>query len=150
MTEQEILSKLTYLCSTAEHCTGEMKEKMRKWEVDENTQQRVIDYLVKEQYIDDERYCRMFVREKIRFNKWGRMKVEQALYMKRIPSNISRPILDEVPDEDYKEVLIPLLQSKERSIKAKDDYEKGLKLIRFAMGRGFDLDLIKECLTEIV
>lgn len=150
MTEQEILSKLTSLCSAAEHCTGEMKEKMHKWDVDEDTQQRVIDYLVKEQYVDDERYCRMFVREKIRFNKWGRMKVEQALCMKHIPSSVSRPILDEVPDEDYKEVLIPLLQSKERTIKAKDDYEKGLKLIRFAMGRGFDLDLIKECLTEIV
>lgn len=149
MTEQEILSKLTALCSAAEHCTGEMREKMRKWEVDESTQQRVIDFLIAEKYVDDERYCRMFVREKIRFNKWGRLKIEQALYVKHIPSSISNSILDEVPDEEYKEILIPLLQSKERTIKAKNDYDKGLKLIRFAMSRGFSLDLIKDCLTEL-
>lgn len=147
MTEQEVLVKLTALCAGSEHCSYEMLEKMRKWDIDEETQARVMAYLTKEKYVDDERYCRFFVKDKIRFNKWGRRKVEQALYMKRIPTEISGPILDEVPDGDYMSILRPLLKSKEKSVKAKSEYEKNMKLIKFAMGRGFTFDIIKQCLN---
>ena len=147
MTEREILQKLTAICSSAEHCTYEMQEKMRRWGVDEAMQAKVIAYLVSEKYVDDERYCRMFVREKIRFNKWGRRKVEQALFMKRIPKEISRSVLDEVPDEEYLKVLRPLLKTKEKSIKANNEYEKNMKLAKFALSRGFSFDLIRQCLS---
>lgn len=147
MNEKEILLKLTALCSGAEHCSYEMLEKMRKWGVDDATQAKVMAYLTAEKYVDDERYCRLFVREKIRFNKWGRRKVEQALYMKRIPADISGPILDEVPDEDYLQVLRPLLRSKEKTVKANSEYEKNMKLIKFAMGKGFTFNIIKQCLS---
>ena len=147
MNEKEVLLKLTALCSSAEHCSYEMLEKMRKWGVDDATQAKVMAYLTAEKYVDDERFCRLFIREKIRFNKWGRRKVEQALYMKHIPSDIFRPILDEVPDEDYLQVLRPLLKSKERSVKANSEYEKNMKLIKFAMSRGFTISIIKQCLS---
>ena len=143
----QILQKLTALCAGAEHCSYEMLEKMRKWDVDEQTQAEVMAYLINEKFVDDERYCRFFVKDKIRFNKWGRRKVEQALYMKHIPSDISRAILDEVPDEEYLKVLRPLLKSKEKSVKAGSEYEKNMKLIKFAMGRGFTFHIIKQCLT---
>ena len=104
-------------------------------------------YLTRERYVDDERYCRFFVRDKIRFNKWGRRKVEQALYQKHIPTDISRPILDEVPDDEYLAVLKPLLKSKARTVKAKSEYEKNMKLIKYAMSRGFTFDIIKQCLS---
>ena len=147
MTEREILQKLTAICSSAEHCTYEMQEKMRRWGIDEAMQAKVIAYLVSEKYVDDERYCRMFVREKIRFNKWGRRKVEQALFMKRIPKEISRSVLDEVPDEEYLKVLRPLLKTTEKSIKANNEYEKNMKLAKFALSRGFSFDLIRQCLS---
>lgn len=146
MTEQEVLSKLTSLCAGSEHCSYEMLEKMRKWDVDEETQARVMAYLTKERFIDDERYCHFFIKDKIRFNKWGRRKVEQALYMKHIPTEISSPILDDIPDSDYLNVLRPLLKSKEKSVKANSEYEKNMKLIKFALGRGFTFDIIKQCL----
>ena len=146
MTEQEILQKLTALCSSAEHCSYEMLEKMRKWDVDEDTQAQVMEYLTRERYIDDERYAEMFINEKIKFNKWGRRKVEQALWQKHIDSTTARNLLDDVPDEEYLKVLRPLLKSKERSVKASSEYEKNMKLIKFAMGRGFDFDIIKQCL----
>ena len=147
MTEQQILFKLTALCAGSEHCSYEMAEKMRKWDVDDETQARVMAYLTRERYVDDERYCRFFVRDKIRFNKWGRRKVEQALYQKHIPTDISRPILDEVPDDEYLAVLKPLLKSKARTVKAKSEYEKNMKLIKYAMSRGFTFDIIKQCLS---
>lgn len=147
MTEQQVLVKLTALCSGSEHCTYELSEKMRKWEVDEVTQARVMEYLIKEKYVDDERFCRAFIREKLRFNKWGRRKIEQALFMKRIDKTISSPLLDEVEDSDYLAILRPLIKQKEKSVKANSEYEKNMKLIKFAMSRGFTFDIIKQCLT---
>lgn len=94
MTEEQVLNKLTTLCARGEHCQQEMLDKMRKWEIEEDVQARVMEYLLKEKFIDEERYTRLFVEEKIKFNKWGRKKLEQALYMKRIPRSIYAPILD--------------------------------------------------------
>ena len=100
ITEDQAFQKLSALCARAEHCSHEMAEKMRKWDMADDAVARVMERLVKERYVDDERYCRFFVRDKIRYNKWGRRKVEQALYMKRIPGDIAARVLDEVdPDQ---------------------------------------------------
>lgn len=81
ITEQEAYLQLAALCAQAEHCQQEMHDKMRRWELDEIAQNRIIARLVKERYIDDERYARAFVKDKIRYNKWGRRKVQQALWL---------------------------------------------------------------------
>ena len=91
----------------------------------------------------------MFVRDKITYNRWGRRKVEQALMLKRISSDIYKPILDEVAAEDFTAVLRPLLDSKRRTLKAATDYELNMKLIKFALSRGFDMETIRKCLTDV-
>lgn len=119
-----------------------MLDKMRKWEIEEDVQARVMEYLLKEKFIDEERYTRLFVEEKIKFNKWGRKKLEQALYMKRIPRSIYAPILDEIDEENYEEILRPLIEAKRKTVTGKSEYEIRGKLIRFALSRGFDMDTI--------
>lgn len=147
MTEQQALMKLTALCSGAEHCSYEMTEKMKKWEIDEETQARIMEYLTMEKYVDDSRFCRAFIREKMRFNKWGRRKIELALFQKRIDKKMAAEALDEVDTGEYIAILRPMLRQKERSVKANSEYEKNMKLIKFAMSRGFTFDIIKECLS---
>lgn len=142
MTEEQVLNKLTTLCARGEHCQQEMLDKMRKWEIEEDVQARVMEYLLKEKFIDEERYTRLFVEEKIKFNKWGRKKLEQALYMKRIPRSIYAPILDEIDEENYEEILRPLIEAKRKTVTGKSEYEIRGKLIRFALSRGFDMDTI--------
>ena len=146
MTEQEAFLQLASLCANAEHCQHEMLEKMRKWELPETVQACVMARLVKERYVDDERYARAFVKDKIRYNKWGRRKVQQALWMKHIEDDIRQRIIDEVDDEMYLSVLKPLLKQKSKSIKAGNDYERNQKLVRFALRRGFTFDIIRQCL----
>ena len=145
-TENEAYLALAALCAQAEHCQYEMLEKMRRWELPEDAQARVMAKLVKERYVDDERYARAFVKDKIRYNKWGRRKVEQALWQKRIDDEIRNSVLDDVDDEEYLSVLRPLLKQKRKTIKAKNDYELNQKLVRFALGRGFTFDIIRQCL----
>lgn len=146
ISEQEAYLQLAALCAQAEHCQQEMRDKMKRWNIDETAQNRVIARLVKERYIDDERFARAFVKDKIRYNKWGRRKVQQALWMKRIDDEIQQRVLDEIDDKEYLDVLRPLLKQKRKSIKADSDYELNQKLVRFALGRGFTFDLIRQCL----
>ena len=146
MTEQEAYLQLAALCAQAEHCQQEMRDKMKRWEIDETVQNRIIARLVKERYIDDERYARAFVKDKIRYNKWGRRKVQQALWQKRIDDDIQRRVLDEIEEKEYLDVLRPLLKQKRKTIKAQSDYELNQKLMRFALSRGFSFDIIRQCI----
>ena len=146
MTEQEAYLQLATLCANAEHCQHEMLEKMRKWELPEAVRARVMARLVSGRYVNDERYARAFVKDKIRYNKWGRRKVQQALWMKRIDDDIQQRVLDDIDDAEYLAVLKPLLKQKAKSIKAENDYERNQKLVRFALGRGFTFDIIRQCL----
>ena len=145
-TEQEAYLQLAALCAQAEHCQQEMRDKMKRWETAPEVQERVIARLMKERFIDDERYARAFVKDKIRYNKWGRRKVQQGLWMKHIDDDIQQRVLDEVDDAEYLAVLKPLLKQKAKSIKAENDYELTQKLVRFALGRGFTYDIIRQCL----
>ncbi len=147
-TEQEMLYTLTAMCASAEHCSSEMCEYLRRWEATDAEQERILRYLIKEKYIDDERYCRSFVKDKILYNKWGERKINQALYLKQIPQELRRKVLAEVDDKDYLTVLRPLIKNKDKSIKGDNPYERNGKLIRFALSRGFTMDLIRQCVDD--
>ncbi len=146
MTEQEAYLRLTALCAQAEHCRQEMRDKMVRWGLDETVQERVVGRLVRERYVDDERYARAYVNDKVRYQKWGRRKIQQGLWTKRIDDDTQQRVLDEVSDEEYLAVLRPLLRQKRKTVKAQSDYELNQKLLRFALGRGFTFDIIRQCL----
>ena len=147
VTEQGAYLQLAQLCARSEHCQHELTEKMRRWDMSDEAQARVMARLVGERYVDDERYARAFVRDKIRYNKWGRRKVEQALWAKHIDDDMRERVLGEIGDDEYLSVLRPLLQQKRRSVKADSDYELNQKLVKFALSRGFTYDIIRQCIS---
>ena len=144
--EPQALSALAALCARGEHCTQEMLDKMARWELSPEAQARIMEQLTTNHYVDDERYTRAFVNDKIKYNKWGKRKIEQALWAKRIPKEIIDSVLDSIDDSAYLDVLRPLLISKRRSIKAKSTYEETMKLTKFALSRGFTYDIIRQCI----
>ena len=146
MTGLQAYQKLSALCARSEHCQQDMLDKMRQWGIDENEQAEVMARLLKERFVDDERFTRAFVNDKVHYAKWGRRKIEQALWMKRIDEQLARSVLDDVPDEDYVAILRPALKQKRRSTKAASEYEMTMKLIKFALSRGFTMDIIRQCM----
>ena len=146
ITEQEAYLQLAAICAQAEHCQQEMRDKLKRWNIDESAQKRIIQRLVCERYIDDERYDRDYVKDKICYNKWGQRKIQQGLWLKRIDPEIQQQVLDEIDDNEYLNVLRPLLRQKRKTIRAQNEYELNQKLVRFAMGRGFTFDIIRQCL----
>lgn len=144
ITEEQAFKKLSALCARAEHCQYEMTEKMRRWQIPEDVQARVMERLVKNKYVDDDRYSRAFVRDKVRYNKWGRLKVAQALRMKRIPDDVIASALDEIDRDEYLGILRQLIQTKRKSTKADSEYALKMKLMRFAASRGFTVEEASE------
>lgn len=148
-TEREALNELMAMCAKAEHCEHEMQEKMRRWGLSDDVQAKIMARLVADKFVDDERYAEAFVRDKLRFNKWGRRKIDQALWAKHVSEDIRQRALDSIADKEYIEILRPLLKQKSRSVRANSDYEAKMRLIKFALSRGFDYDIIEQCLLII-
>jgi regulatory protein len=139
-TEEEAYLKLSALCAMSEQCCHDMMQKMRRWELAEELAERVVARLVKERFIDEERYARAFVRDKFRYNHWGRVRIEQELKRKKIAQRHIDEALEEIDEKDNLKALREMIQKKRPSVKGKNEYEIKGKLIRFALGRGFQMD----------
>ena len=146
MTEEEVLTRLTALCAAGEHCQHDMTSKMKRWGIAEEVQAHIMEHLVANRYVDDKRYARAFANDKVLYDKWGPYKIDLALRQKGIDETIRREVLSNIDEQQFLDVLRPLLANKRRSIRAASQYELNGKLIRFATGRGFTIDQVRQCL----
>lgn len=147
--QQTAFDKAALLCSRSEKCTSEIQEKLKLFGLSVEESELVIEKLKDEKYIDDERFARAYVKDKFRFNHWGKQKIEYMLRAKKIDQDILALAFEEIKDEGYADELLKLLQDKAKTIKAKDQYDKRNKLMRFAMGRGFESGKIYAALKEL-
>lgn len=145
-TPQEALHKAAALCSSAEQCESDIREKLGRWGVSPDQRHPIIERLKKEKYLDETRFVRSFINDKIRFNKWGKIKIRFALRQKNIPDDILTPALDSIDPELYQNTLTEILTAKSGQIKAETEFEKKSKLYKFALSRGFEPDLISRVL----
>ncbi|MCD8293145.1 MAG: RecX family transcriptional regulator [Prevotellaceae bacterium] len=147
LTASEALGRMAAFCSAAEQCRADAREKLRRWKVDEADVERILDRLEQEKFIDGQRFCRAFINDKFRFAKWGKVKIAQALKQKEIAPEVYRPLLEEIDRHAYLDTLQKLLELKRRSVSAASRYEMEGKLARFALGRGYEMDDIRHCLS---
>lgn len=141
--------KAALLCSRSEKCSSEIVDKLKLWGLSADESESVIIKLISEKYLDNERFARAYAKDKFRFNRWGRQKIEYMLRAKHINQEIVKIALEEITDEGYTDELLRLIADKEKTIKAKDQYDKRNKLMRFAMGRGFESGKIYAALKEL-
>lgn len=147
--QQTAYDKAALLCSRSEKCTSEILEKLKLWGFSAEESEPVIVQLIAEKYLDDERFARAYVKDKFRFNRWGKQKIAHMLRAKNISSEILEMAFEEIEDEGYSDELRKLMTDKEKSIKAKDKYDKRNKLMRFALGRGFESGKIYAIFKEL-
>lgn len=147
---KKYLDRARYLCAHQEKCIRDIQVKLNEWGVDEKYHFPIVNRLIKENYIDENRYARSFIREKFFSNKWGKVRIRQMLKAKKIPEEIITEGMKEILPEDYFEALKKLLVRKMKSIKAKNQYELKGKLKRFAYGKGFEPDIIEIILNDVV
>ena len=140
-----VLGKMQALCSKTEKCSFDVEQKIKNYPLDEKDRDWILNQLKEDKFIDDQRFAGFFVKDKFRFNKWGRIKIRHAMHMKKIDDQIIDRALEEQLDEaEYLEVLKELLVSKNRSLKDKNMFSRKGKLVRFATQRGFEPELVFE------
>ena len=142
-------SKVAALCSKTEKCSSEVCNKLVSWGTGDELAEKIIKKLRAEKFIDDARYASFFVKDKFRFNKWGRIKIGYMLRQKKISSEIINQALFEIDEDDYTEALSKILQEKAKKISTKNQYDKKAKLLRFAQSHGFENDLIFQVLSTL-
>ncbi|MDR0873339.1 MAG: RecX family transcriptional regulator [Prevotellaceae bacterium] len=142
MEYKKALNKAAQLCSESEKCEQDIREKLRAWEVSDRDADKIIAYLEKEKFIDEGRFTAFFVRDKFRFNKWGKIKIGYALRQKHISQATITEALQAIDEEEYSSALQEVLQSKKRGLKYANEYDLHNKLTRFAVGRGFEYEAI--------
>lgn len=138
LTIKEAISKATEICSRAEKCSFDIVLKCREWQLSREETAEVIEYLLKEKFLDQQRYASSFVNDKFRFNKWGKIKLAYALRQKQVEEPFIREALSRLPEEAYINVLRDLLTSKARTLKEQDAWSRKNKLLAFAQNHGFE------------
>lgn len=149
ITESEMLRRAAAYCSTAERCIQDVQKKIKAAGLTQEEGERIIGRLLQEKFIDENRFTRYFVNDKLRFNKWGRIKITYELHNKNIPASIRSEALERIDEKEYQETLLSLLKAKKKSVKGKDDRDVYTKLLRFAAGRGFESREAIRCLKQL-
>lgn len=147
MTTDEILYKLATKCSVSEQCLSDIEAKLSRYDLTEEERTHILRHLMEEKYVDDRRYAEAYVKDKYRFNKWGRIKIAQGLRMKGIDTETIKSAMGAIDEEEYMDILRDLIKAKRRSTRGSSEYEINGKFIRFATGRGFEFAAIRECLN---
>lgn len=138
----EALNKAAAYCTLCERCISEVSAKLTAWDVPYSEHEKIIARLIEEKFIDEARYCHAFVNDKLRFNRWGRIKIIAALREKRLPQEYINETIESIDDEQYAEILKEVIAIKRRELKGKDDFATRQKLIRHAASRGFEPSII--------
>lgn len=149
MTENEAYLRLEDLCSRGEYSAAEATERLRRWEIEPASAHAMVQQLIDRRFIDDERFARAYVRSKVAYARWGRIKIRQMLRTKGIEPQLITQAMDEELDYDlYCTNLADLLRSKARPMPEILEREHRDKLLRAAISRGYETSLILEMLPE--
>ena len=149
-TAQQALQSLMRLCARSEKSTGDALRLMRTWGVPEAEQRGVLDRLIADRYIDNRRYAEAYTREKSRLAGWGERKIAMQLRLKGVERETISAVLAEVlQDDSMAERLQEKLEKKLRTVKASSDYELRGKLLRYALGLGYDYDMASETVDKV-
>ena len=115
--KKEALMKCTNICSKAEYSVYDIRDKLYKWGANSCDHNEIIEYLLKNNYINEERYAECFVSEKFRISRWGKIKIGYALRQKRVAEQHISTAFDIIDEELYFETLKELLKSKSKGNK---------------------------------
>ena len=150
MDRRQALSKSMALCSQKEYTEAGIRVKLKAWGVEQDDMDPVIEELIREKFVDDLRYATAFVRDKVRLNQWGRVKIRYMLSMEHVKFSIIDQALGEIDEEEYHESLREILEKKNRELARESNaFTKKQKLVKFAQGRGYEMEAILRVLKGI-
>ncbi len=148
LSSDQVLDKMAKYCAYQERCVKDVKDKLKTYDIAEKEKNIILEYLLDNRFVNDERFAKSFVRGKVNQSGWGVNKIRFHLIQKGIDKDIIEEALGQTDEEAYRQRLIEILKAKAKTVKAASDYEKKRKLAAYAMQKGFEGSLIWEVLKE--
>lgn len=141
-TFEEIKQKLVNYCVYQDRCHAEVEQKMREFLLIDEAKEEIILYLLKENYLNEERFTRSYIRGKFYIKHWGKTKIKMNLKQKQISERLINSCFDEIDDSDYENTIRKIFEgyySKQTGLK---EYQKKTKTIKHLMSKGFEYEKI--------
>ena len=148
LTPDQVLEKMAKYCAYQERCVKDVKDKLKSFDLPEKEKTEILDYLLDNRFVDNERFAKAFVRGKVNQSGWGVNKIRFHLMQKGIDKELIDEALGQTDEEVYRQRLIDILKTKSKTVKAASDYEKKRKLAAYAMQKGFEGPLVWEVVKE--
>jgi regulatory protein len=146
--EKVALTKAEHFCAYQERAQQEVRDKLYDWGLWPDAVENIIVNLIGGNFLNEERFAKAYVQGKFKQKGWGRIKIKQGLKLKKIPDALLKKALATIDADEYTAMLAKVLQKKAALLKEKDPYKRRYKLQQYAMGRGFESDLINDVLKE--
>jgi regulatory protein len=143
------LNKAMAVCSRREYCIDDINKKLETWGVGINDSQKILAILIRENFINETRYANAFVRDKFKYNKWGKVKIAAHLKRRKIPASIINSALDSIDNESYTGLIRDLIEGHKKHVKAKNSYELKAKLLRYGLSKGYESSILYDILNDL-
>ncbi|MCY0971005.1 regulatory protein RecX [Chryseobacterium wangxinyae] len=141
-TFEETKQKLVNYCVYQDRCHAEVEQKMREFVLIPEAKDEILLYLMKENYLNEERFTRSYIRGKFNIKHWGKNKIKMHLKQKGINEKLINRCFDEIDDEDYLNIIRKIYESHFSKQKGLQVYQKRSKTIKYLLSRGFEYENI--------
>ncbi len=148
MTADQILDKMAKYCAYQERSVKEVTDKLKTFEISEKDREEIINYLLDNKFVNDERFAHAFVRGKINQSGWGVNKIRFHLIQKGVSKEIIDEALQSFDEEAYRQRLVEVLKAKAKTVKSANDFERNRKLAAYAIQKGFEAPLVWEVIRK--
>ena len=149
LTPDQVLDKIAKYCAYQERCTKDVRDKLKTYDISQEDRNKILDYLLDNRFVDDERFSKSFVRGKINQSGWGLNKIRFHLMQKGIAKELIDEALGQTDEAVYRQRLIDILKTKSKTVKAANDFEMKRKLAAYAMQKGFEAGLVWEVMKVL-
>ena len=148
LTKEQALQKLKHYCAYQERCHQEVKEKLYQLGVWKKEHDAIISTLIEENYLNEERFTIAFAGGKFRMKHWGRVKIKYELKQKQVSEYCIKKAMKQIDEEEYLKTLKKLAEEKYASLKSEQYMVRKKKTMDYLMGRGFEMELIRNILEK--
>jgi len=144
LTKDEVLQKLRFYCRYQQRCQSEIKQKLFELGIHKKDHEELINELVKENCLDDERFAVAFASGRFKMKQWGRKKILQGLKEKRVSDEIAEKALEQISKKEYMTILKKLAKERYASLKHEQYLVRKKKTMDYLRQKGYEVDLIKD------
>jgi regulatory protein len=145
---KEAKLKLAGYCAYQERSQKEVRKKLYELGVYGDDTEEVIVELIADNFINEERFAKAYIGGKFRIKRWGRNKILSAIKQHDVSDYCIRSGMKEIDEDDYRNTLEHLIESKNESLQEENLFVKRNKIAKTLIAKGFEPELVWQYLKE--